>query len=267
MRVTKVAGNDTGWAARVASVVEHSSRVWRWSALSVFACIVVKAQVRVCFRSCSNTESCLPFAENTVDEFTNVHLSAVRYGGPPAGPRPFAREYGSESCAAGEGLPPASGCVVWRGPGPLREVAALPRELTAPPREAVPLPREPAPPPRRLTAVPREAVPLPPEAVPLPPEAVPLPPERPIHPRTAEIGRSRGMGLRSRGTEVRFRGRGRPARTYASGTRSPSWKAVSPSREAALLPWGGAPALPGRTWPRPQDGATKKANPSWKGSP
>lgn len=233
----------------------------------------MKAQVRVCFRRCSNTESRLPFAENTIDEFTNVRLSAVRYGGPPAGSRVFARECGSESRAAGEGLPPASGCVVWRGPGPLREVAALPRELTAPPREAVPLPREPAPPPRRLTAVPREAVLLPREPAPpprgltaVPREAVSLPPEGTIHPRTAEIGRSRGMGLRSRGTEVRFRGRGRPARTYASGTRSPSWKAVSPSREAALLPRK-APASFREVMVSPQDGATKKANPSWKGSP
>lgn len=42
----------------------------------------------------------------------------------------------------------------------------------------------------------------------LPREAVPLPPEGTIHPRTAEIGRSRGIDLRSRGTEARFRGRG-----------------------------------------------------------
>lgn len=33
-------------------------------------------------------------------------------------------------------------------------------------------------------------------------------PEGTIHPRTAEIGRSRGIDLRSRGTEARFRGRG-----------------------------------------------------------
>lgn len=75
----------------------------------------MKAQVRVCFRRCSNTESSLPFAENTVDEFTNVRLPAVRYGGPPAGSRVFARECGSESRAAGEALP--------------REAVPLPRGL------------------------------------------------------------------------------------------------------------------------------------------
>ena len=88
----------------------------------------MKAQVRVCFRRCSNNESRLPFAENTVDEFTNVRLSAVHYGGPPAGSRFFARECGSESRAAGEALP--------------REAAPLPRGLTIVPREAAPLPPE-----------------------------------------------------------------------------------------------------------------------------
>ena len=43
----------------------------------------MKAQVRACFRRCSNTESSLPFAEITVDEFTNVRLSAVRMAGRP----------------------------------------------------------------------------------------------------------------------------------------------------------------------------------------
>lgn len=83
----------------------------------------------------------------------------------------------------------------------------------------------------------------------LPREAVPLPPEGTIHPRTAEIGRSRGIDLRSRGMEARFRGRG-----VQFGL---CWRDTLPVPGSRALPRGLRP-LSGRSWYRPKTEQRKR---------